>query len=118
MNCPAHCLIFKSSKRSRKELPLRLAEFSPLHRNELAAFTQGSRVRCFHQTMHIYSARAPPRGGVAAVEGRGGGAGAGRGRGQRRGCECECECECGRAAAGGGGELLAARVGALWAVRL
>jgi threonyl-tRNA synthetase len=34
MNCPGHCLIFRSTKRSYRELPLRFAEFSRLHRNE------------------------------------------------------------------------------------
>jgi threonyl-tRNA synthetase len=32
MNCPAHCLIFSSSTKSYRELPVRYAEFSPLHR--------------------------------------------------------------------------------------
>jgi threonyl-tRNA synthetase len=32
MNCPGHCLMYASSKRSYKELPIRYAEFSPLHR--------------------------------------------------------------------------------------
>jgi len=32
MNCPGHCLIFKSSTRSHRELPVRYADFSPLHR--------------------------------------------------------------------------------------
>jgi len=33
MNCPGHCLIFASSSRSYRDLPLRLADFSPLHRS-------------------------------------------------------------------------------------
>jgi threonyl-tRNA synthetase len=32
MNCPAHCLIYSSQTRSIRDLPLRLAEFSALHR--------------------------------------------------------------------------------------
>jgi threonyl-tRNA synthetase len=32
MNCPGHCLIFADEERSYRVLPLRLAEFSPLHR--------------------------------------------------------------------------------------
>jgi threonyl-tRNA synthetase len=32
MNCPAHCLVFASQARSYKDLPIRLAEFGPLHR--------------------------------------------------------------------------------------
>lgn len=50
MNCPGHCLIFASKKRSYRDLPLRYAEFSPLHRNEIAGALSGlSRVRRFHQ---------------------------------------------------------------------
>ncbi|KAI8812560.1 threonyl-tRNA synthetase [Cladochytrium replicatum] len=50
MNCPAHCLIFKSTDKSYRDLPLRLAEFSPLHRNEASGALSGlSRVRKFHQ---------------------------------------------------------------------
>ena len=41
MNCPGHCLIFRSRKRSYRELPLRLAEFSRLHRNERSGTLQG-----------------------------------------------------------------------------
>ena len=32
MNCPAHCLVFGSRQRSYRELPYRVADFSPLHR--------------------------------------------------------------------------------------
>jgi threonyl-tRNA synthetase len=32
MNCPGHCLIFASRNVSYRELPIRLADFSPLHR--------------------------------------------------------------------------------------
>jgi len=32
MNCPGHCLIFQGTSKSYKELPVRIAEFSPLHR--------------------------------------------------------------------------------------
>lgn len=32
MNCPGHCLVFSSQERSYRELPIRYAEFSPLHR--------------------------------------------------------------------------------------
>ena len=34
MNCPGHCLIFSSEARSYRDLPIRYADFSPLHRNE------------------------------------------------------------------------------------
>jgi threonyl-tRNA synthetase len=33
MNCPGHCLIFASRKISYRELPLRIADFSSLHRS-------------------------------------------------------------------------------------
>lgn len=50
MNCPGHCLLFKSQKRSYRELPIRYADFSPLHRNEVSGALSGlTRVRRFHQ---------------------------------------------------------------------
>lgn len=50
MNCPGHCLLFQSKKRSYRELPLRFAEFSALHRNELSGSLNGlTRLRRFHQ---------------------------------------------------------------------
>ncbi|EKX44160.1 hypothetical protein GUITHDRAFT_139997 [Guillardia theta CCMP2712] len=50
MNCPGHCLIFASKTRSYRELPLRLADFGVLHRNELAGALSGlTRVRRFQQ---------------------------------------------------------------------
>lgn len=32
MNCPGHCLIYRSSNKSYRDLPIRYADFSPLHR--------------------------------------------------------------------------------------
>jgi len=50
MNCPGHCVIFDSRERSYKELPLRLAEFGVLHRNEASGALSGmTRVRRFVQ---------------------------------------------------------------------
>lgn len=50
MNCPGHCLIFASQRRSYRDLPIRYADFSPLHRNEIAGALSGlTRVRRFHQ---------------------------------------------------------------------
>ncbi|KAK1757413.1 threonyl-tRNA synthetase [Echria macrotheca] len=50
MNCPGHCLIFASQARSYRELPIRYADFSPLHRNEISGALSGlTRVRRFHQ---------------------------------------------------------------------
>ena len=56
MNCPAHCLMFKARKRSYRELPIRLADFGSLHRNENTGSLRGlTRVRCFHQDdAHIF----------------------------------------------------------------
>ncbi len=56
MNCPGHCHLFGLTKRSYRELPLRLAEFSRLHRNERSgALTGLARVRSFAQDdAHIY----------------------------------------------------------------
>ncbi|KAI8326192.1 threonyl-tRNA synthetase, partial [Martensiomyces pterosporus] len=58
MNCPGHCLIFASDQRSYKDLPIRYADFSPLHRNEVAGALSGlTRVRKFHQDDgHIFCA--------------------------------------------------------------
>jgi threonyl-tRNA synthetase len=58
MNCPGHCLVFRSRKRSYRELPLRLAEFSRLHRNERTGSLHGlTRVRSMAQDdAHIYCA--------------------------------------------------------------
>jgi threonyl-tRNA synthetase len=50
MNCPGHCLLFASQKRSYRDLPIRFADFSPLHRNEIHGALSGlTRVRRFHQ---------------------------------------------------------------------
>ncbi|KAJ1731312.1 hypothetical protein LPJ61_002596 [Coemansia biformis] len=59
MNCPGHCLIFASEQRSHRDLPIRYADFSPLHRNEVAGALSGlTRVRKFHQDDgHIFCAR-------------------------------------------------------------
>ena len=50
MNCPGHCLLFQSQRRSYRDLPIRYADFSPLHRNEISGALSGlTRVRRFHQ---------------------------------------------------------------------
>ena len=56
MNCPGHCLIFGHRTRSWRELPLRMADFGVLHRNELSgALTGLTRVRRFQQDdAHIF----------------------------------------------------------------
>jgi len=56
MNCPGHCLLFDQKARSYRELPLRMADFGVLHRNELSgALTGLTRVRRFQQDdAHIF----------------------------------------------------------------
>nr|BAJ93554.1 predicted protein [Hordeum vulgare subsp. vulgare] len=56
MNCPGHCLMFGHKVRSYRELPLRMADFGVLHRNELSgALTGLTRVRRFQQDdAHIF----------------------------------------------------------------
>uniref|UniRef100_A0A672IG29 threonine--tRNA ligase n=1 Tax=Salarias fasciatus TaxID=181472 RepID=A0A672IG29_SALFA len=56
MNCPGHCLMFGHRPRSWRELPLRLADFGVLHRNELSGTLTGlTRVRRFQQDdAHIF----------------------------------------------------------------
>ncbi|KAF2839419.1 class II aaRS and biotin synthetase [Patellaria atrata CBS 101060] len=50
MNCPGHCLLFASERRSYRDLPIRFADFSALHRNEISGALSGlTRVRRFHQ---------------------------------------------------------------------
>eukprot|EP00698_Gefionella_okellyi_P003009 TRINITY_DN12838_c0_g1_i1.p1 TRINITY_DN12838_c0_g1~~TRINITY_DN12838_c0_g1_i1.p1 ORF type:complete len:429 (-),score=71.44 TRINITY_DN12838_c0_g1_i1:13-1299(-) len=56
MNCPAHCLIYSSQLYSYRQLPVRLAEFGALHRNERTGSLGGmTRLRRFHQDdAHIF----------------------------------------------------------------
>jgi threonyl-tRNA synthetase len=50
MNCPGHCLVFDARDRSYRELPIRMAEFGVLHRNEASGALSGlTRVRRFVQ---------------------------------------------------------------------
>ena len=59
MNCPMHCLIFKSRQRSYRELPLRLFELGNVYRYERAGTLHGlMRIRGFTQDdSHIYCTR-------------------------------------------------------------
>lgn len=41
MNCPGHCLMFNSRVRSYRDLPLRMADFGVLHRNEFSGALHG-----------------------------------------------------------------------------
>uniref|UniRef100_A0A674KFU2 threonine--tRNA ligase n=1 Tax=Terrapene triunguis TaxID=2587831 RepID=A0A674KFU2_9SAUR len=56
MNCPGHCLMFAHRPRSWREMPIRLADFGVLHRNELSGTLSGlTRVRRFQQDdAHIF----------------------------------------------------------------
>jgi len=69
MNCPGHCLMFRHRKRSYRELPMRLADFGVLHRNELSgALTGLTRVRRFQQDdAHIFCTVAQIKSEVAGV---------------------------------------------------
>ncbi len=56
MNCPGSIKIFKNSRRSYRELPLRLSEFGLVHRHEYSGVLSGLfRVRAFTQDdSHVY----------------------------------------------------------------
>lgn len=56
MGCPSHCLIFKEMRPFSKDLPIRMAEFGVLHRNESSGSLHGlTRVRRFQQDdAHIF----------------------------------------------------------------
>ncbi len=56
MNCPMHHLVFTNSKRSYRELPLRIAEYGTVYRNELSGTLAGLlRVRMLSMNdAHIY----------------------------------------------------------------
>ena len=58
MNCPSHCVIFGSKRRSYRELPWRVADFGRLHRYERGGVVHGlARVRSFAQDdAHIFCA--------------------------------------------------------------
>ena len=71
MNCPGHCLIFDSRDRSYKELPIRMAEFGIIHRNEASGALRASRVcggscRTIH-TSSVCRARSRARLGSVPV---------------------------------------------------
>ena len=56
MNCPGHCYLFATRKYSYRDLPVRFADFSRLHRFEQSGVLSGlTRVRSFAQDdAHIY----------------------------------------------------------------
>jgi threonyl-tRNA synthetase len=56
MNCPGGCLVYKTTKHSYREFPMRIAEFGMVHRHEASGVMHGLfRVRQFTQDdAHIY----------------------------------------------------------------
>ena len=56
MNCPHHCEVYRTSPRSYKDLPLRIAEFGTVYRYEQCGELLGlTRVRCFTQVdAHLF----------------------------------------------------------------
>jgi threonyl-tRNA synthetase len=56
MNCPSHYLMYNAGKHSYRELPLRMATFDVLHRNEVSGALSGlTRVRQFQQDdCHVF----------------------------------------------------------------
>src|SRR5437868_7775326 len=56
MNCPKHAIMYKHMNPSYRDLPLRLADFGVLHRNEMSgALTSLTRNRMFRQDdSHIF----------------------------------------------------------------
>ena len=67
-----HCLMFGHRMRSYRELPIRLADFGVLHRNEFSGALQGlTRVRRFQQDdAHVFCrwSRIPPRSITASLQ--------------------------------------------------
>ncbi|HET6371814.1 MAG TPA: threonine--tRNA ligase, partial [Candidatus Polarisedimenticolia bacterium] len=56
MNCPSHTIIYRNTRRSYRDLPLRLADFGRLHRFERSGVLAGlTRVRSFSQDdAHVF----------------------------------------------------------------
>ena len=69
MNCPGACLVFDSDRHSYRELPLRLAEFGRVSRNEREGVLHGLlRVRAFTQDdAHVYCTPEQITDEVAAI---------------------------------------------------
>ncbi|HLW69152.1 MAG TPA: threonine--tRNA ligase [Candidatus Binataceae bacterium] len=60
MNCPGHTFVYRAEKRSYRDMPLRIAEFSRLHRAERSGVLHGlTRVRVMSQDdAHIFCTEA------------------------------------------------------------
>ncbi|MGE4132783.1 MAG: threonine--tRNA ligase [Bdellovibrionales bacterium] len=56
MNCPGHCLLYQTERKSYRDLPWRIADFGRLHRYERSGVVHGlARVRTFCQDdAHIF----------------------------------------------------------------
>jgi threonyl-tRNA synthetase len=69
MNCPMHCLIYRSRGRSYRELPLRLFEFGTVYRYEKSGVVHGlTRARGFTMDdSHIYATRDQLRDELASL---------------------------------------------------
>ncbi|MBU0540715.1 threonine--tRNA ligase [Patescibacteria group bacterium] len=69
MNCPAHMLIFNMGLHSYRELPIRLAETTMLHRYELSGTLGGlARARAFAQDdTHIFARQSQVQAEVLAL---------------------------------------------------
>src|SRR5215208_1048562 len=69
MNCPMHCLIFRSRGRSYRELPLRLFEFGTVYRYEKSGVVHGlTRARGFTMDdAHIYCTREQMQGEIRSL---------------------------------------------------
>ncbi len=71
MNCPMHCLIFRSRQRSYRELPLRLFELGTVYRYERAGTLHGLlRIRGFTQDdSHIFCTEDQAEGEIRSLLG-------------------------------------------------
>ena len=69
MNCPMHCLIYRSRQRSYRELPLRLFELGTVYRYERAGTLHGLlRIRGFTQDdAHIFTTEEQLQGEIAST---------------------------------------------------
>ena len=69
MNCPGHTYLYANAKRSYRELPIRYADFSKLHRYEKSGVLHGlTRVRTFSQDdAHIFCAPEQVQGEIGSV---------------------------------------------------
>ena len=67
MNCPGHCVMFRNTEHSCRELPLRLADFGVLHRNELTGALSGlTRVRRFDEA-HIFCTKSQVKSEISGL---------------------------------------------------